>query len=706
MCSRKNLSLKNIHNNCMMTVCNLTNMNKSNSCINTDIYSLVSGTDEPPLTKNLCLYQQQRLQTLSNMNYLPVGKIESFDLYCSHGLQVYPTKDSVINPSITSAIQTMNIAPEDFRSSSMNIYDNSVVVNNYIPSCVVSFEYNIYNKNNLEMMSYIISSQNDRLWISNVNELNESGHLLENLPAVSTPSSAINKETKLDASKFLLIPNPYGGILLQSSNKNFMCCMCPKIKNKLNKEKEHVCYGMGLKNIGPKGNPNCVFTLKLNTKPYGLCGYSYMEEEERQIVNDLVRPNIRNELLLNDHKIYINEEKASYTRDYIIGDYNPLLRERSNYFIPDGNAKTNVISVLVPCFTEPAKALQRTLLDLELQQRELQYRYKDSKWELNVLIICDGWFKASKSLRKYIKNMFEINDEQSHKLLEWEIDHDSNTGVQTMILQRLKHHVNESQMSSHVHSQTNSQVKIDIPNKNSNMSNSNNSRSNNSHNLDVYDIEPVKIYSTTNSDSNNPNEIKNVSLKVSVLIKRDNRRKHNSHEWFLYTFAPLYCKSEYMDAKIKQTKKLIFLTDCGTRFHPSCLPVLVDHMIYDDDCMASSGRQRVMSKSMQESAMVTYNVYDNITPQSGKSELFSQLKEPVSDFVAFLYRSSQCFDYEASISCFNGGFTASGMLPVIPGPCGLFRQDILLNEGFKNTKSKNSTRNSTTNFTQNKENTN
>ncbi len=52
---------------------------------------------------------------------------------------------------------------------------------------------------------------------------------------------------------------------------------------------------------------------------------------------------------------------------------------------------------------------------------------------------------------------------------------------------------------------------------------------------------PVEIY---------PGE----SLFCSVLIKRDNRRKHNSHAWFLSGFAPAY-ESDY-----------IFLTDCGTVF--------------------------------------------------------------------------------------------------------------------------------------------
>eukprot|EP00122_Pirum_gemmata_P012866 Pgem_evm1s11978 len=37
------------------------------------------------------------------------------------------------------------------------------------------------------------------------------------------------------------------------------------------------------------------------------------------------------------------------------------------------------------------------------------------------------------------------------------------------------------------------------------------------------------------------------------------------------------------------------------------------------------------------------------------------------------YRAAQAYDYEASISAFQGAFSLCGMLPVLPGPCGMFR---------------------------------
>merc|ERR1719498_207518 len=40
---------------------------------------------------------------------------------------------------------------------------------------------------------------------------------------------------------------------------------------------------------------------------------------------------------------------------------------------------------------------------------------------------------------------------------------------------------------------------------------------------------------------------------------------------------------------------------------------------------------------------------------------------------AWILRNVQGYDYEASVVLFNGCFSLLGGLPVIPGPCGLFR---------------------------------
>lgn len=123
-------------------------------------------------------------------------------------------------------------------------------------------------------------------------------------------------------------------------------------------------------------------------------------------------------------------------------------------------------------------------------------------------------------------------------------------------------------------------------------------------------------------------------LKISVIVKLDNRRKHNSHAWFLESFAQ------------EMESDFTFLTDCGTRFDRKCLINLYRGIATDPDCSAISGRQRVMTTAQQESA---------------------------DSFRGFMYRSMQRFDYEASLASYIGAFSTFGMLPVIPGPCGLYR---------------------------------
>jgi cellulose synthase/poly-beta-1,6-N-acetylglucosamine synthase-like glycosyltransferase len=136
-------------------------------------------------------------------------------------------------------------------------------------------------------------------------------------------------------------------------------------------------------------------------------------------------------------------------------------------------------------------------------------------------------------------------------------------------------------------------------------------------------------YTTIDEDKN---------LKLSMLIKLDNRRKHNSHAWFLESFV------QEMDSDY------IFLTDCGTRFDKKCLINLYRGIQNDPSCSAISGRQRVMTAEQQDSS---------------------------DDFRGYMYRCMQRFDYEASLASFVGCFSIFGMLPVIPGPCGFYRLEAM-----------------------------
>eukprot|EP00122_Pirum_gemmata_P001553 Pgem_evm1s1397 len=132
-------------------------------------------------------------------------------------------------------------------------------------------------------------------------------------------------------------------------------------------------------------------------------------------------------------------------------------------------------------------------------------------------------------------------------------------------------------------------------------------------------------------------------MRLSLVAKKSNRKKTNSHEWFFKGFAPEY-NGEYA-----------FATDCGTIYGRHCLFEMIYYLHENRDVAAVTGRQRVMSRKKQ-----------NLEPES--------LEE-------MWYRAAQAFDYESSISSFQGAFSICGMLPVLPGPCGMYRMSDIQGEG-------------------------
>jgi len=130
-------------------------------------------------------------------------------------------------------------------------------------------------------------------------------------------------------------------------------------------------------------------------------------------------------------------------------------------------------------------------------------------------------------------------------------------------------------------------------------------------------------------------------MDLTVLLKTDNRKKHNSHDLFFRGFA------DHLNVKY------VFATDCGTLFEPKCLHKLVTLMDQDENCIACTGRQRVMSRLVQPGCQ-----------NEGTLER--------------MLRTVQGYDYEASTVVFNSCFSLFGVLAVVPGPCGLFRLRPLL----------------------------
>eukprot|EP01049_Picozoa_sp_SAG25_P001085 SAG25_NODE_43_length_19261_cov_111.931218_2_plen_365_part_00 len=76
-------------------------------------------------------------------------------------------------------------------------------------------------------------------------------------------------------------------------------------------------------------------------------------------------------------------------------------------------------------------------------------------------------------------------------------------------------------------------------------------------------------------------------FRVSLLVKRRNLRKHNSHQWFMAAFA------KELDCKY------ILCTDCSTVFEKSMLAKLTAFLESNPETTACCGRQRVMSVRLQ-----------------------------------------------------------------------------------------------------------
>uniref|UniRef100_A0A0G4I6F6 chitin synthase n=1 Tax=Chromera velia CCMP2878 TaxID=1169474 RepID=A0A0G4I6F6_9ALVE len=124
-------------------------------------------------------------------------------------------------------------------------------------------------------------------------------------------------------------------------------------------------------------------------------------------------------------------------------------------------------------------------------------------------------------------------------------------------------------------------------------------------------------------------------LHLTLLVKKDNRRKHNSHEWFLSPFCQEY------------NVNFAVLCDTGVLFGRQSVLHLVRHLEKHESSVGVTGRQRIMTARQQ----------------FGRADRG----------MGWLWRSVQLAEYEMTVSCFMGFYSLIGALPVIPGPCGIYR---------------------------------
>lgn len=250
------------------------------------------------------------------------------------------------------------------------------------------------------------------------------------------------------------------------------------------------------------------------------------------------------------------------------------------------------IAVVIPFYNEESHELQTSLKSLYatydyLCEMKKEYREK----HLHILIVQDGWYKASESMKSYLKKMYpkKFNGvdwwNYFKEFSKYSKDED---GSITYILE----------------------------------------------NSDYTDFTPDQIHS-----------FDKLFLKISLVIKIDNRRKHNSHEWYM-------AKTGFAQAS---KAKYLFFTDAFTLFGQSCLYHLVNKLDLDDNCSSATGRQRVMTRIQQDT----------------NENVFS---------LGYLLRMVQLYDFESANAVYNGAFSLGGCLPVIPGPCGLYRSSDILQD--------------------------
>lgn len=108
-------------------------------------------------------------------------------------------------------------------------------------------------------------------------------------------------------------------------------------------------------------------------------------------------------------------------------------------------------------------------------------------------------------------------------------------------------------------------------------------------------------------------------IYFTLMIKRQNAKKHHSHLWFFEAFAPLTAR------RTGPSHKYMFATDCGTLYAPYLLTELMLHMEKNPRAAACTGHQRIMAKE------------DQLDPGDPEAESWS----------AAALRSIQAFDFES-----------------------------------------------------------
>jgi hypothetical protein len=263
------------------------------------------------------------------------------------------------------------------------------------------------------------------------------------------------------------------------------------------------------------------------------------------------------------------------------------------------------LAVFIPAFNEDVNDLILTLNSL--------YRQKDDckrmGYDIHAVVVLDGWEFTSSSVKDYLSNTFvgygndtaygvidEIQRNPTGDLSHVKLIHDADSSSWRTCIRPL-----DSRKPPAEQSETYVLQCID--------GNSN-------------DVSEVRI-GTVGSEG----EL--AAIKISVIIKRDNRRKHNSHSFFLKAFCSVY------------EPELMFMTDTGSIIADSCLHKLLSFMKDNERCSACTARMRIHPLSNKECNTLSFRQK--------------------------FYHYVQRYEYEFTQNVVTPSFSFVGQLLVIPG---------------------------------------
>ena len=150
-----------------------------------------------------------------------------------------------------------------------------------------------------------------------------------------------------------------------------------------------------------------------------------------------------------------------------------------------------------------------------------------------------------------------------------------------------------------------------------------------------------------------------IYFNICCIVKRQNHRKHNSHQWFFDGI----CQG------LDNRNSFAFLTDCGTTYNSTCLARLFYELRLKTDLIGVTARQRVETPGLFfhpcEDSPFSFLAGDH--KKSGDMR-------PCWKCYATYYMSPcplQGFEFEATLIMNSAMFNLVEALPVMPGPCQL-----------------------------------